>query len=96
MQAILQKDLRYQQYLENVLDSTDEYPEIVELLLRYETLEATHQDLVERSREGQAVSEDQSALNKRCAPLAPRRAGAPGHGLGRGAWGERAHAACRA
>jgi hypothetical protein len=65
MLSILQKDMRYQTYLEGVLDSTDEYPEIIELLLRYETLEATHHDLVERSREGQSESEGQSTFNKR-------------------------------
>jgi hypothetical protein len=65
MLAVLHKDMRYQQYLDAVLDSTDEYPEILELLLRYETLEATHHDLVERSREGQSESEDQSQFNKR-------------------------------
>lgn len=65
MLSVLQKDMRYQTYLEAVLDSTDEYPEIIELLLRYETLEATHHDLVERSHEGQSESEGQSAFNKR-------------------------------
>ncbi|KAJ1620087.1 hypothetical protein T492DRAFT_1080469 [Pavlovales sp. CCMP2436] len=65
MLGVLHKDMRYQQYLEAVLDSTDEYPEILELLMRYETLEATHQDLVERSREGHSDQENQGAFNKR-------------------------------
>lgn len=65
MLAVLREDMRYQHYLEAVIDSTDEYPEILELLLRYETLEATHHDLIERSREGQSESEDQAQFNKR-------------------------------
>ena len=65
MLGVLNENMRYQHYLEAVIDSTDEYPEIIELLLRYETLEATQHDLVERSREGQSESEEQSQFNKR-------------------------------
>ena len=42
---IVRKMLRTQQYLETVLETADEYHEINDLLLRFETLKATNADL---------------------------------------------------
>ena len=53
---------RYHRYLQSVVESTDEYQEISELLQRYETLQATHQDLLaqqeQMEEELQSVKED--------------------------------------
>lgn len=47
---VVEKNLRYQKYLEMVLDQADEYHEITDLLMRYLTLEATNNDLREHAR----------------------------------------------
>lgn len=44
---VLEKNMRYQNYLENVLEVADEYQEVPDLLLRHATLLATNQDLKE-------------------------------------------------
>lgn len=44
-QRIVQKNMRYQQYLESVTESSDDYSEIAELLMRYATLRDTNADL---------------------------------------------------
>ena len=48
MEAEVHKMSQYQAYLEGVLEVEEEYPEIVDLLSRYETLDAAHEDLVQR------------------------------------------------
>mmetsp|Transcript_4361 Transcript_4361/g.15122 ORF Transcript_4361/g.15122 Transcript_4361/m.15122 type:complete len:302 (+) Transcript_4361:93-998(+) len=42
---IVDKNMRYQKYLETVLDVADEYHEINDLLMRFATLDATNNDL---------------------------------------------------
>jgi uncharacterized coiled-coil DUF342 family protein len=49
MKRILEKNMRYQKYLESVLDASEDYSEISELLMRYETLTAHFTDLTERA-----------------------------------------------
>eukprot|EP00306_Pavlova_sp_CCMP459_P010700 CAMPEP_0185189618 /NCGR_PEP_ID=MMETSP1140-20130426/6149_1 /TAXON_ID=298111 /ORGANISM="Pavlova sp., Strain CCMP459" /LENGTH=412 /DNA_ID=CAMNT_0027756195 /DNA_START=8 /DNA_END=1246 /DNA_ORIENTATION=+ len=68
MQAVVAKDMRYQQYLDSVVEVNDrEFPDIAEILMRYDTLDATHNDLVERSRLGQAQLEEQAIRNAKYA-----------------------------
>eukprot|EP00899_Mesostigma_viride_P009263 jgi/Mesvir1/18338/Mv14239-RA.1 len=47
---VVEKSMRYQKYLEAVLDVADEYHEINDLLMRAATLEATNADLKAHSR----------------------------------------------
>ena len=47
---IVDKNLRYQKYLETVIDVTDEYHEITDLLMRHATLEATNDDLRQNAK----------------------------------------------
>lgn len=49
--------LRYQHYLENVLEVADEYQEVGDLLLRHATLLATNQDLKEHQRKCAELAE---------------------------------------
>ena len=42
---VVERNMRYQSYLERVLEYADEYHEINELLMRHETLQATNKDL---------------------------------------------------
>ncbi|BDA40597.1 Coiled-coil domain-containing protein 42 homolog [Coccomyxa sp. Obi] len=46
----LQRFIRYEDYLENVLDSTEEFHEIGEIMLRHATLQATNIDLMEQQQ----------------------------------------------
>ena len=39
---------QYQAFLDEVLEAEEEYPEIVDLLSRYETLHAANADLIQR------------------------------------------------
>eukprot|EP00002_Diphylleia_rotans_P028960 TRINITY_DN585_c0_g2_i1.p1 TRINITY_DN585_c0_g2~~TRINITY_DN585_c0_g2_i1.p1 ORF type:complete len:305 (-),score=77.29 TRINITY_DN585_c0_g2_i1:985-1899(-) len=47
---VLRRDMRYQKYLEDVHEVAEEYPETKDILLRYDTLDATNRDLMERSK----------------------------------------------
>eukprot|EP00798_Chlamydomonas_sp_ICE-L_P025664 gene25664-11329_t len=47
---VLEKNMRYQHFLESVLEVADEYQEVSDLLLRHATLLATNQDLKEHQR----------------------------------------------
>eukprot|EP00741_Cyanophora_paradoxa_P019101 tig00021122_g18443.t1 len=47
--TMLGKGMNYQKFLESVLEVTEEYPEINDLLMRYATLEATNRDLVDKA-----------------------------------------------
>ena len=50
----LDKMMKYQFFLESVLDSTEEFPEITDLLSRYDTLDAAHSDLISRQVQARA------------------------------------------
>ncbi|KAF5841599.1 hypothetical protein DUNSADRAFT_12297 [Dunaliella salina] len=43
--GVLEKNMRYQHYLESVLEGADEYQEVPDLLMRHATLRATNKDL---------------------------------------------------
>ena len=45
-----EKNMRYQKYLEQVLDIADQYHEISDLLMRFATLEATNGDLRQQAK----------------------------------------------
>jgi len=51
MKAILDKNLVYEKYLTSVLEESDEFQEIGDLLKRYETLKLHHSDLQQRAEE---------------------------------------------
>eukprot|EP00294_Goniomonas_avonlea_P013739 CAMPEP_0114559510 /NCGR_PEP_ID=MMETSP0114-20121206/10957_1 /TAXON_ID=31324 /ORGANISM="Goniomonas sp, Strain m" /LENGTH=348 /DNA_ID=CAMNT_0001744979 /DNA_START=38 /DNA_END=1084 /DNA_ORIENTATION=- len=51
MKVVLEKNLRYLKYLEQVLETTEDYTEIANLLERYETLTDHHKDLTEWAQE---------------------------------------------
>jgi len=53
----LEKMMKYSSYLESVLDVADEFPEISDLLSRYDTLEAAHLDLISRSQQADQQQE---------------------------------------
>lgn len=49
--------IRYQQYLESVLEVADEYQEVSDLLLRHATLSATNADLKDHQRRCSELAE---------------------------------------
>jgi DNA repair exonuclease SbcCD ATPase subunit len=49
MKAVLDKNLVYEKYLTSVLEESDDFQEINDLLKRHETLRAHHRDLQERA-----------------------------------------------
>ncbi|GFH33122.1 modifier of inner arms 2 protein, partial [Haematococcus lacustris] len=49
--------MRYQHYLESVLEAADEYQEVADLLLRHATLKATNSDLKEHQRKCSELAE---------------------------------------
>lgn len=48
--TVVEKNMRYQKYLEQVLDIADQYHEISDLLMRFATLEATNGDLRQQAK----------------------------------------------
>ena len=54
-------NLRYQKFLEVVLETSDEYQEIGDLLMRHTTLEATNNDLRQHARECAELNEQTRA-----------------------------------
>ncbi|PIK44422.1 putative coiled-coil domain-containing protein [Apostichopus japonicus] len=61
----LDKHRIYHRYLERTLETAEEFQEIREIIARYETLVATHQDLVDKSNQTQdAVDYQKSQLVK--------------------------------
>lgn len=54
---VLERSMRYQQYLETVLEVADEYSEVSDLLLRHATLLATNQDLKDHQRKCAELAE---------------------------------------
>ena len=59
MSLELQKMMRYQSFLELVLDAAEEFPEITDLLSRYDTLDAAHDDLERRQTESANENEEE-------------------------------------
>ena len=55
----LDKMMKYQNFLESVLEATDEFPEITDLLSRYDTLDAAHSDLISRQVQAEEHNEQQ-------------------------------------
>lgn len=53
----LEKYTIYQNYLEEVLDLSDEFSELREIMARYDTLIATHNDLLDREQKNQIIME---------------------------------------
>jgi len=53
----LDKMMKHQSFLESVLDATEEFPEITDLLSRYETLDAAHSDLISRQVQAEEHNE---------------------------------------
>lgn len=53
----LEKYRIYQSYLERVLDLSDEFSELREVMARYDTLIATHNDLLSREQKNQIIME---------------------------------------
>ncbi|DBB07814.1 TPA: hypothetical protein ACH3X3_009224 [Trebouxia sp. C0006] len=63
VQQLLHRNIRYQHYLESVLEGADEFHEIGDLILRHATLAATNQDLKEqRNHFGEAAEQTRSEL----------------------------------
>ncbi|GMH41990.1 hypothetical protein BSKO_09909 [Bryopsis sp. KO-2023] len=54
---ILEKNMRYQHYLETVLEVVDEYQEVPELLMRHATLKVTNHDLNEHQKQLEELTE---------------------------------------
>lgn len=54
---IVDKSMRYQKFLETVIEETDEYHEVPDLLMRHKTLEVTNADLGRSQRLGELNSE---------------------------------------
>ena len=54
---VLEKNMRYQHYLESVLEVADEYSEVSDLLSRHATLLATNQDLKDHQRKCAELTE---------------------------------------
>jgi len=62
-QKKLEKNSIFQKYMEQVQESTEEFSEIREIMGRYDTLVATHVDLVERDQKNQdAIENEKSRL----------------------------------
>lgn len=55
----LEKYTIYQEYLERVLEFSDEFKDLHEIMKRYDTLRATNNDLVEREQKNQEVMENE-------------------------------------
>lgn len=53
----LEKYIIYQDYLERVLELSDEFSELREVMARYDTLIATHSDLMTREQKNQEIME---------------------------------------
>eukprot|EP01137_Pigoraptor_chileana_P028674 Opistho-2@12865 len=63
--ALVRKLLHYQHYLERVLETSEEFSEVREIIARYDTLVATNEDLLARQRRNQDENERKRAeLNK--------------------------------
>ncbi|KAJ3394431.1 Cilia- and flagella-associated protein 73 [Entophlyctis sp. JEL0112] len=54
--------LMYQRFLESVLESTEEFGEIKDIIARFDTLAATNQELIDRARESQDRIERDRAM----------------------------------
>ncbi|KAI8801735.1 hypothetical protein BJ742DRAFT_749399 [Cladochytrium replicatum] len=54
---IVDTNLIFQKYLESVLETTDEFGEVKDILSRYDTLSATNAELIERARNAQERTE---------------------------------------
>lgn len=61
MQKKLEKYSMYQKYLDKVLEVSDEFHEIREITARYDTLIATHRELLERDHKNQDAMEREKA-----------------------------------
>merc|ERR1712137_1403716 len=57
----LEKHEIYQKFMEKVLDQSEEFSETREIIDRYNTLVATHSDLLDREQLNQKASEDEKA-----------------------------------
>lgn len=64
--------LRYQRYLESVLEVADEYQEIQDLLLRHATLQATNDDLRKHQQQSAAEAEETRVALQVMALLVPQ------------------------
>mmetsp|Transcript_12310 Transcript_12310/g.29883 ORF Transcript_12310/g.29883 Transcript_12310/m.29883 type:complete len:336 (-) Transcript_12310:551-1558(-) len=51
------KNLKYEEFLELVKENSDDYSEIQDLVTRYETLEAAHQDLIQSQQKAESGME---------------------------------------
>lgn len=60
LQHELRSKQRYEQFLERVCDSTEQFEDIPEVLKRYETLDAANHDLLSRMDEAQTGAEETS------------------------------------
>lgn len=60
-QQKLSKNSIYQKYMEKVQETSDEFSEIREIIARYDTLVATHLDLLEREQANQDAIENEKA-----------------------------------
>jgi len=58
MEAEVKKMSKYQAFLDMVLEVEEDYPEITDLLARYATLDAAHQDLMDRQDTAGRENED--------------------------------------
>merc|ERR1711935_1055552 len=57
----LKKHEIYQNFMQKVLDASEEFSEVREIIDRYNTLVATHSDLLDREQLNQKASEDEKA-----------------------------------
>lgn len=64
-QKKLERNSIYQKYMEKVQETSDEFSEIREIIARYDTLVATHLDLLERDQANQdAIEKEKAKLMK--------------------------------
>lgn len=59
MELEVKKMSKYEAFLDTVLEIEDDYPEIPDLLARYLTLDAAHQDLMDRQTQAMQENEEQ-------------------------------------
>ncbi|KAI9219651.1 coiled-coil domain-containing protein 42 [Blastocladiella britannica] len=66
-ERMVRQGQHYQRYLESVIEAAEGFPEIRDLLARYDTLAATNGELLERARDAQDRTErERAAFTQRC------------------------------
>jgi hypothetical protein len=63
--------MRYQRFLEAVMEQVPDYGDIKDVISRYDTLMNTHNELLERSRRIQEELENRRTLSEQLAEVIP-------------------------